>query len=118
MIGSYFRNNYRLFRELPTWLRFFEKNVSFTYGTRFHVNMASYLAGKPAMWITHDTRTHELIDYFKLPYMNLQDASQRLPHEIGASIDLEPFYENYDTVTRRFNDFLSIAGLPRLQFKT
>ena len=118
MIESYFKNNYRLFRDLPTWLRFLEENVSFTYGTRFHVNMASYLSGRPAMWITHDTRTQEMVDYFKLPYMRLQDASQRLPNEIGASINLEPFYENYDNVTRRFNEFLDIANLPKLQFKT
>jgi len=118
VVESYFKNNYRLFRDLPTCLRFLEKYVSFTYGTRFHVNMASYLSGRPAMWITHDTRTQELIDYFKLPHMNLQDASQRLPDEIGAAIDLEPFYDNYGTVTRRFNEFLSIAGLPKLQFKT
>ncbi len=120
------RNEFKIFSNTTTisfgtcqdWLEFMRTNVSFSYGTRFHVNMAALLAGRPAMWITHDTRTQELVEYFKLPHMNLKHASVRIPHDIGNAIDLTPFFDNYDTVSKRFNEFLEIAGLPKLVFQT
>nr|BFE86331.1 hypothetical protein GCM10020093_089320 [Planobispora longispora] len=46
-IEDYYQRRYRLFRDTKSWYRFNEESVSFTYGTRFHVNMASILSGKP-----------------------------------------------------------------------
>lgn len=117
-IEDYFRDRYKIFRCLRSWLSFSANNVSFTYGTRFHVNMASLLSGRPAMWITHDTRTNELVSYFKLPHMSQEEASNLKTEEIGARIDLNPFFDNYGHVASRFNEFLKIAGLPKLEFIT
>lgn len=117
-IQEYFKTNYCLFRNILSWFTFIKGKISFNYGTRFHVNMAAFLSGRPAVWITHDTRTRELVDYFKLPSIELPKASDMPPDEIEQSIDLIPFYDNYHKISKRFNDFLKIAGLPSLNFRT
>ena len=115
---GYFRDNYRLFRHLDPWVRFCQRHVRFTCGTRFHVNMASLLAGRPALWLTHDSRTTELTEYFQLPRLPLAEAAEMPLAEIEEAIDLEPFFDNFGAVSQQFNEFLGATGLPRIGFQT
>lgn len=117
-VQAYFANNFKMFRDMNSWISFVEQNVRFTYGTRFHVNMASILAGRPALWITHDTRTREMAEYFQLPNQRVEAAKDLFPVDLEGLINFEEFFDNYELISCRFNEFLSLAGLPTLEFIT
>lgn len=108
---DHFKRNYRLFRSVDPWVDFNREIVSFTYGTRFHVNMASYLAGTPTMWVTHDSRTTEMVDYLGLPSITLENAKGMTPIEIEQSYSAELFFDGISKRFSEFNDYLSIFGL-------
>lgn len=116
---NYFRSRYRLFRHLEPWIDFNHEHVSFTYGARFHVNMASLLSGRPALWLTHDSRTRELTDTLTLPSLALEAAAEMpSPKDMRRNTDYSPMFDNLRALFDRFNDFLEAADLPRrpLQF--
>jgi hypothetical protein len=75
-IKNYFETRYQLFRTTREWYRFNKEFLSFSYGTRFHVNMAALISGKPAIWFTHDERTKELTEFMHLPSLDIEDANK------------------------------------------
>ncbi|WP_404290820.1 polysaccharide pyruvyl transferase family protein [Glutamicibacter arilaitensis] len=109
---SYFSNRFKLFRDLKPWDEFNREFIDFTYGTRFHVNMSSLLSGKPALWLTHDSRTRELADTLCLPNLDLVQAGRMSQVEIIESVNYDPLFENLDFMFDRFNEFLIAAELP------
>ncbi|WP_165490186.1 polysaccharide pyruvyl transferase family protein [Propioniciclava sinopodophylli] len=111
-IVNYMGKFYRLFRDAEPWYQFNAEHVSFTYGTRFHVNMASMLSGVPAMWITHDSRTAEMAEFLHLPHMHLDQATQMTPEEIRHAYDPTEFFDNIHSKFDNFSSFLSIFDLP------
>lgn len=110
-IKDYYVKFYRLFRDLDTWLNFNLENVAYTYGTRFHVNVASILSGKPALWITHDTRTKELVDYHCLPSIDIKELSTNNRDLIESRLDYTIFFQNLKTNFNNFNYYLNKNGL-------
>lgn len=112
---EHLRTYYRLFRDVESWKQFNQENVSYTYGTRFHVNMQSILSGVPALWLTHDSRTRELVEFASLPSLDLESASRMTSEEIYNSIEYGPFFENISKLFARFNFYLSENGLPTLK---
>jgi hypothetical protein len=114
-LAAYFRSNYRLFRDLAPWYGFNEEMVGFTYGTRFHVNMASVLSGVPALWLTHDARTRELVDLLRLPNMPVSDAAEAEPDELRAATDYSGFFAQIPRLFQRFNEYLGLSGLPEIR---
>ncbi len=114
-LGAYYRSRYRLFRHTDPWYRFNEENVSYTYGTRFHVNMASVISGRPALWVTHDTRTLELTEQLHLPSLPLEEARHLTATEVGERLDMTEFFDHLGGHFRRFNDYLANNELPQIQ---
>lgn len=90
---DYYASKFKIFRDLKPWDEFNREFVDFTYGTRFHVNMASILSGKPALWLTHDSRTRELADTLCLPNLDLVEASKMTQREIVESLDCNPLFQ-------------------------
>lgn len=113
-IKAFYLNNYQLFRDTDSWTNFNFNEIGFTVGTRFHVNMASILSGVPALWLTHDARTVELVDYFKLPHLNLDSVDDQSLMQLAQSVDYVPFFDNLPYVFERFNYYLKQNGLPLL----
>lgn len=111
-VFEYYSKNYRLFRNVKDWYRFNQDSVSFTFGSRFHVNMASILSGKPAIWLTHDTRTSELTEFLNLPNLPLEKASGLTADEIRSHMDYEPLFDQLHEKYRNFNEYLKLSGLP------
>ncbi|MEV8144215.1 polysaccharide pyruvyl transferase family protein [Specibacter sp. NPDC078709] len=114
-IPDYFMKYYRLFRSLDSWTQFNMEHVSFTYGTRFHANMSSILSGVPALWLTHDARTRELVEFANLPSMALEDIGQIEPEDIHKAIDFEPFFDSIGGKFESFNYYLTENGLPSIK---
>lgn len=63
----YREDKVRFFIDAATWIRYLA-DFDFSFGTRFHGNVAALLAGTPAHVIAHDSRTLELARYFEMPY--------------------------------------------------
>lgn len=113
-LARYFSNRYKLFRDPHDWYAFNSEHVSFTYGTRFHVNMASLLSGIPAMWLTHDARTEELTNFLHLPAMRVDDAHALDPKEVQGAVDYTDFLTQAPALFETFNEYLGINGLPQI----
>lgn len=66
------RNRARFMVDAYTWIDFMG-GVDLSIGPRIHGNIAAILAGKPAVVISHDSRTEELADYHRIPRFTPQE---------------------------------------------
>ena len=114
-LKKYFLMRYRIFRNVADWYQFNSESVSYTYGSRFHVNMASLVSGKPAVWFTHDARTKELVDFMHLPNLDiLSDEAQNSTNVLDC-ISYENFFDNLGWLLNNFNYYLQANGLPKIE---
>lgn len=111
-LTDFYRNRYRLWRDPDHWLQFNREVVAHGFGTRFHVNMATVLAGKPATWVTHDTRTREFCDFLKLPHVSLADSAEMAPEDFRAAADFEPMFDHLPQLFDNWASYLEAHGLP------
>lgn len=112
---NFMSKRFRLFRDLKPWREFNEEFIDFTFGTRFHVNMACLLSGKPALWLTHDSRTSELAQTLHLPFLDIDKASTMTIDEIVAETDYSDLFENLPQMFSNFNEFLEYSKLPTVR---
>lgn len=110
---DYFARRYRLFRDVRPWYQFNKEHVSLSYGTRFHGNMAALLAGRPGLWLTHDSRTAELTRTMHLPNIPVQDAVDMSSGDLEAAADYTEMYDALPELFEVFNNYLDVYGLPR-----
>lgn len=111
-LTEFYRNRYRLFRDPDQWLQFNREVVAYGFGTRFHVNMATLLAGKPATWIAHDTRTREFCDFLHLPHVSLEDSAQMAPEDFRAAADYEEMFDHLPQLFDNWASYLEAHDLP------
>lgn len=114
-LKNYFLTRYRLFRNVEDWYQFNWESVSYTYGSRFHVNMASLVSGKPAVWFTHDARTKELVDFMCLPSLDILSEEAQGSNNILDCVSYEKFFDNLGWLQNNFNEYLRANGLPRVE---
>ena len=113
-IRKYFLSRYKLFRNIDDWYQFNTEAVSYTYGTRFHVNMASLISGKPALWLTHDARTRELVEFMNLPHLDINSDKLLDTGNIQNLISYERFFDLLPSLYNNFNYYLESNNLPKL----
>jgi len=65
----------RFFTTQPAWVNFIRQNVDVTISSRIHGCIASLLAGKPALLLTHDARTRELGEVVGIPRMPAEEVA-------------------------------------------
>ncbi|MCC5809413.1 MAG: polysaccharide pyruvyl transferase family protein [Ectothiorhodospiraceae bacterium] len=70
------RTRLRTYFSVDQWL---EDSAAhdFSVGLRLHGNMVAWQAGTPALWITHDSRTKELVETMALPNISIEDFMER-----------------------------------------
>lgn len=114
---SYIKKHGKVFFEIKDWLDFI-KNKDFSFGTRFHGNIAALLSGVPAVVIVHDSRTREMCELLHMPHIHvnkLQALSVRNLYE-GANFD--EFRLAYNSMFAKYIEFLNENNLPHnLQWK-
>ncbi|MGH8955800.1 MAG: polysaccharide pyruvyl transferase family protein [Microbacterium sp.] len=111
-LERYYTSRFNLFRDPDSWYAFNSQSVGFSYGTRFHVNMASLLSGVPAVWITHDSRTEELTNVLRLPALPKELVVDMSSEEIRGLMDYQPMFDALPELFEQFNSYLQIHGLP------
>ena len=90
------------------------QGAAFACGSRFHGNMMALLAGVPAVWFLHDTRTRELCAALDLPGIEvraLADDGFSL-ERVLAQADYSRFNARYAEKCAAFDSFLSAQFQP------
>lgn len=108
------KNRALFFTNAKQWFVSLEA-FDFSIGTRIHGNIAAILAGTPALTIAIDTRTLELAEYFKIPYIKLADLNEETTLEslyVKATEEMPNFYENYDNVLKDYLRFFEKNNVP------
>lgn len=118
----------RTFNEFERWLRTrsvyfsnrdewvsFLTSHGFVAGSRFHGNVASLMAGTPAVTVAIDTRTRELCELFHLPHIHARDVHQYSRMEdIAELADFSDFNANYSARYGSYLEFLRRNEIPNI----
>lgn len=112
-LERYIHGSAHIFFEMDDWNRFLrEGEFTFSFGSRFHGNVASLLMGIPALWVTHDSRTQELVEVFRLPYIEESKMkSIRSVDELIEKCDYTAFYSRYKYMFGEYIRFLEENGI-------
>jgi hypothetical protein len=121
------REIYSRFEEFarPELLTWFMRNTFFSYdvgeyleryaqqglvvGCRLHSNLVALANGTPAVFLTYDQRTQELVDLFEAPHVPLLEFGS---HVDVMAQDWRPFEKNYVHYFAEMSRFLDENGLP------
>ena len=88
------------------------KNISFSIGGRFHGNVMALWNGIKALFLTVDSRTAELTDYFRLPAISMAKFRWDRPIEYYfAQADYTEFNRIYPLRYKEFHKFARKNGL-------
>lgn len=110
-IIRWFELYYHIFFDLESWIRH-NRRYDFSYGLRFHGNVAAILAGAPALFIAIDSRTREMTDHFRLPSLKLADFREELTlGNLYAEADYREFSAGYGKRLRSFQELAAENGL-------
>ena len=101
MISS---DSIKIFYNVSDWTKALW-DYDFSFGTRFHGNVAALLAGVPALFVSHDSRTKELTDYFDFPSISYTAIDQMKVQDIVEKIDYSTFTNNYLNLVNVFARF-------------
>lgn len=108
-VEKYWKKNGKIFFGLSEWEKYIsEEEFTFSFGTRLHGNMLQFLMGVPSLWIIHDSRTKEIVDLLKLPYITEKKLEKiRYVEEIMEKCLYEKeFYENFYRLRHEYIRFL------------
>ena len=95
----------RIFFSTGEWDRFLD-GFDFYMGMRFHGGVAAMQRGLPALFITSDSRTEELCDFFSLPALPLSRFDDTLPQGCYAEMGYpEDFIAAYPSHKENFREF-------------
>ena len=104
-------SRFEQFTDAPAWVAHMRR-YRFAFGTRLHGNMAALLGGTPALWITHDARTQEICEHFRLPHVTLAEAlAIGNVNEFMARADYSACRAVYPERYRAMHDYLTAAGI-------
>ncbi len=104
-------NRVRFFLDPKTWFDHLAQ-YDFAFGTRIHGNIASLLAGTPAVLLAHDSRTLELADYHQIPHRVISELPDRPDAAtLYAEADWSKLNEGHAARWEEFSAFLHEHGL-------
>ena len=108
-VNQYMKKKGHIFFTLEAWNQFYEKNeITFSFGSRFHGNIAALRNGVPALWITHDSRTAELVKSLHLPHITQETFSEvQSPQQLIEYISYTDFFKNYPNLFKNYIEYLT-----------
>ncbi|MBQ8941791.1 MAG: glycosyltransferase [Firmicutes bacterium] len=110
---DYVKEHGKIFFDMDKWNKFMQdEKFTFSFGSRFHGNMSALRNGIPSLWITHDSRTSELINTLKLPHISISEfQSIESMDQLLEKCDYTEFYKAYGQLCREYAAFLDENGL-------
>jgi hypothetical protein len=110
-LRRYFEDKTRVFFDAGEWINFMWM-FDFNIGFRFHGNVAALSAGTPALFITSDSRTREMTEYFRLPSIPRESFDKNLPMAHYAALaDYTDFRKSYPQRVKNYIEFCDKNGL-------
>lgn len=110
-VSPWLNANKRIFFDVDEWEEYV-RQYDFSIGARFHGNVISVWNGVPALFIAIDSRTSEMIEYFKFPSISIADFDETKPVEYYYELaDYTEFNKNYPVIYKRYKDFLRKNGV-------
>lgn len=108
---AYYQRRGKVFFSIPEWFDWIAQ-FGLSIGTRFHGNIAALLNGVPAIVIVHDSRTRELCEVAAIPHVSVTDVGDLDIERLFDEADFALCEERYNTLFRRYVDFLTENGMP------
>lgn len=108
---DYVKSRGRTFFSVDEWFEWV-RDYDFSFGTRFHGNVAALLNGVPAVVITHDSRTQELCEFAAIPHVFVGELEKIDPQSLYERADYDLFEERYNRLVRAYVEFLDENGVP------
>jgi hypothetical protein len=95
-----------------SWMEY-SKKFDLSIGTRLHGNMLAFQSEVPTVFLSHDSRTSELVDIMKLPNISMKDISFLSMQEISESLQFDgPAYDsNRKSMAKKYVQILGKANL-------
>ena len=88
------------------------QGIDFSLGGRFHGNVMALHNGIRALFLTTDSRTKELTDFFSLPAMEMRSFDEKKPIEwYYKRADYARFNSRYPALYENFKNFVQKNGL-------
>jgi len=110
-VVKYINSNKIIFYDEDLWCKFLS-NYSLSFGLRFHGNVLALRAGIKALFVTIDTRTREMTEYFHLPTVDLKTINKcKNVSEIANLADYTEFNSSYAALYDKFVSFVNKNGL-------
>lgn len=110
-IDEWVKSNRAYFFSASDWVSYC-KNFDFSLGSRFHGNVMSVLAGVRALFLTTDTRTAELTEFFGVPSLPVsQFDPQKSIQEYYEMADYGNFISSFHGKISNFCIFLAKNNL-------
>lgn len=110
----------RAFFNVSEWMEQL-RSCDFIIGTRIHGVMMGLQAGIPGLCVVHDSRTREMCEVMKVPFVMARDVIDGVSAEqIKKHFDFnaEAFDINRQSLARRLAKFLETNGIPRSKWLT
>lgn len=110
-IKKWLETKRKCFFDINEW-RSYIRECDFSIGSRFHGNVLALWENVPALFITCDSRTQELCEYFMLPGINIKQFDKLKPIEYYYKLaDYSDFKKKYGKLCTEYNDFLRSNSL-------
>lgn len=98
-----------VFFDIPSWMEHYRK-FDLVIGARIHGVMLALQAGVPGLCIAHDSRTLELCQTMKVPYVLSKDVSTGISRDSLMDLikfDPEEFNKNREELAGKYINFLT-----------
>ncbi|MBP5581994.1 MAG: polysaccharide pyruvyl transferase family protein [Ruminococcus sp.] len=109
----YLKEHGHIFFDMDKWNAYLrESGFTFSFGSRFHGNMSALRCGIPSLWITHDSRTSELVETLNLPHISISGIDRiKDIKELTERCDYSGFVKGYGKLAREYVRYLDENGL-------
>lgn len=105
-INNWLIKNTKLYFDTDSW-RTGIRGHDFSFGGRFHGNVICLWENIPALFLTLDSRTQELTDFFHLPSIRMEEFDREKPIDYYYELaDYSEFNRHYKEKYLNFREFL------------
>ncbi len=107
----YIKDRVKFYVHVYDWLKELSQ-MDLSIGPRLHGNVAAALAGIPAVWILHDARMKEIVEYHHLPHIKQSDLNENdTLYDVLQGVDFEDISRGHRKRFEHYVDFLNKIGL-------
>ncbi len=112
---KYIMEHAKTFFRADGWAEFIARH-DIVIGTRFHGNIIALSQGIPAAFIAHDSRTVELCETLRIPFIALKQFADTDLHQIVEALDFSKMEKHFPAVRKNLASFFEENQVPhRLQ---